>query len=201
MKIDPHTYEVECAVIGDVPARGICGSGIIDTVAQMLQTGVINPEGRMNTSIPSPRMRSGEKGAEFVLQWGEQTASGQDIVITQHDIRNVQLAKGAFCAGAQILMKHLGVVRLEKVLLAGAFGSYLDPREALAIGLFPPCDLQNVSAIGNAAGYGALMVLLNRGKRAEAIEVVQRVRYIELTAEREFQSRFIAATCFPEHGV
>lgn len=201
LKIDPHTFEVECAIIGDVPARGICGSGIIDTVAEMLQTGVIDREGRMNTSLPSPRMRSGEKGAEFVLQWGERTAGGRDMVITQHDIRSVQLAKGAFYAGAQILMKHLGVVQLEKVLLAGAFGSYLDPRQALAIGLFPPCDPQNVLAVGNAAGYGALMALINRRKRTEAINIVRGVHYIELTAEPEFQSRFIAGTNFPEQDL
>ena len=201
LKIDPRTFEVECAIIGAVPAREICGSGIIDTVAEMLQTGVIDPEGRMNSSLPSPRMRSGEKGAEFVLQWGERTAGGEDIVITQHDIRSVQLAKGAFYAGAQILMKHLGVVQLEKVLLAGAFGSYLDPRQALAIGLFPPCDPQNVLAVGNAAGYGALMALINRRKRTEAIKIVRGVRYIELTAESEFQSRFIAGTNFPEQDL
>lgn len=198
VRIDPKTFEVQCQVIGDVPARGICGSGIVDVVAQMLRVGLIDPEGRMNSTAATARMRSGERSAEFVLLREKETASGQDIAITQHDIRNVQLAKGAFYAGTQILMEHLSVPALEKVLLAGAFGSYLDPESALTIGLFPHCDPEQVFAVGNAAGYGALMALLNRGKREEALQVARDVRYIELTAEKSFQERFIEGTCFPE---
>lgn len=197
VRIEPHTFGVECEVIGDVPARGICGSGIIDAVAQMLRAGVISPDGRMATDIPSPRLRFGDNGDEFVLVWGEQAALDQDIVITQQDVREVQLAKGAFHAGAQVLMKHIGVERIEKVLLAGAFGSYVDPASAMAIGLFPQCDPDSVSAVGNAAGHGARMALLNRRKRAEAIKIARQVQYIELTADPDFQTRFVEGTLFP----
>lgn len=198
VQIAPYTFETEYKVIDDVPARGICGSGIIDAAAQMLRAGVITPDGRIRTEIPSPRVRSGERGNEFVLEWSERTGLGRDLVITQQDIRNVQLAKGAFHAGSQVLMKHLGVERIEKVLLAGAFGSYVDPASAMAIGLFPRCSLEKVHAVGNAAGYGALMALLNRRKRAEAIKVARQIRYVELSADSDFRSNFIAGTCFPE---
>lgn len=198
VRVDPQTFEVECDVIGDVPARGICGSGIIDAVAQMLWVGVIAPDGRMNVGLPSARMRSGESGNEFVLMWGEQTATGQDVVITQQDVREVQLATGAFHAGVDVLMKHLNVERIERVMLAGAFGSYVDPESAMAIGLFPHCDGERVLAVGNAAGHGARMALLSRRKRAEAIKVARQVRYVELTADPDFQSKFIEGTEFPE---
>jgi len=210
VRIDPHTLEVECEVIGGTPARGICGSGIIDAVAQMLRAGVISSDGRMKAGGPSPRMRSGENGHEFVLVWGEYTAIDQDdctpapgqagtgVVITQQDVREVQLAKGAFHAGVQILMKRLGVKRIEKVVLAGAFGSYVDPESAMTIGLIPRCDPDSVSAVGNAAGHGARMALLSRRKRAEAIKIARQVRYTELTADPDFRAEFIAGTSFPE---
>jgi len=198
VRIDPATLEVECDVIDGVPARGICGSGIVDAVAQMLRAGVIASDGRLNVEPASPRVRSGEHGKEFVLEWRERTAGGQDIVITQQDVRSVQLAKGAFYAGARLLMKHLGVDRIEKVLLAGAFGSYVDPASAMAIGLFPGCDLGKVSTVGNAAGHGGIMALLSRRKRAEAIRIARRIRYVELSADPDFQSNFVMGTCFPE---
>lgn len=198
VRIDPATREVECRVIGNAPPRGICGSGIVDVIAEMLRAGVISSTGRINTGIASPRVRKGERGAEFVLEWASRTAMGEDIVMTQGDIREVQLAKAAFHAGARLLMKDLGVERVDGVLLAGAFGSYLDPKAAMAIGLFPPCDIERVAALGNTAGYGARMALLSRSKRAEAAVVASRMRYIELTVDPGFQALFVSGTRFPE---
>lgn len=195
--IDPATYEVTCQVIGGAPARGICGSGIIDAIAEMLRTGIISASGRMNTEIACPRIRKGQRGSEFVLEWADRTAVGEDIVMTQADVREVQLAKGAFYAGTKMLMKSLGVERVDRVLLAGAFGSYLDPKAAMSIGLFPPCEIENVVALGNTAGYGARMALLSASKRAEAAAIAAKMRYVELTVCPDFQGAFVAGTKFP----
>ncbi|MGZ3591965.1 MAG: ASKHA domain-containing protein, partial [Thermodesulfobacteriota bacterium] len=113
------------------------------------------------------------------------------------DVRNVQLAKGALYAGAKLMMKRLGIDRLDKVVLAGAFGSYIDKEKAMVLGMFPDCDLTNVYAVGNAAGDGARIALLNRKKREEAEEIAQGVEYMELTIEADFQKEFIEALEFP----
>ncbi|HBY98710.1 MAG TPA: ferredoxin [Chloroflexi bacterium] len=198
VRIDPFTFEVECQVIGGVPPRGICGSGIIDAVMQMSRTGVVLPDGRFNAGIPSARMRRAEKGYEFVLEWGANSGFGQDLVISQQDVREIQLAKGAFHAGIHVLKQHLGVEQIEKVLLAGAFGSYIDPESAMGIGLFPECDLGSVAAVGNAAGHGACIALLSRRERAKAIKIARQIRYVELTADPNFHKYFIEGTLFPD---
>jgi len=133
-----------------------------------------------------------------VLEWADRTAIEKDIVVTQEDIREVQLAKAALYAGAHVLMKLLGVKGIDRVVLAGAFGSYIDRESAMAIGLFPPCGLEDVVAVGNAAGQGACMALLSMAKREEAAEVARNVKYIELSKEPDFGSIFIKSTYFPE---
>lgn len=198
LSIDAATYEVEYQVIGGARPQGICGSGLIDAVAQMLVAGIVLPSGQINPDIPSPRLRGGQTEVEFVLVWAGEAASGRDIVITQRDIRQVQLAKAAFQAGIQILMKHMGVDRIDKVLLAGAFGSYIDKALAMTLGLLPDCDLDRVSVVGNAAGYGARMALVSRSKRAEAIQIARQVKYLELTADPGLQPLFLSSTRFPE---
>ena len=152
----------------------------------------------MDPDISSPRLRMGQTGLEFVLAWAKDTASGRDIVITQRDIRQVQLAKAAFQAGTQILMRHMGVDKIDRVLLAGAFGSYIDKALAMALGLLPDCDLNRVSVVGNAAGYGARMALVSRSKRAEAIQIARQVKYLELTTDPDLQPLFLSGTRFPE---
>jgi uncharacterized 2Fe-2S/4Fe-4S cluster protein (DUF4445 family) len=146
----------------------------------------------MNTD----HVRRGEDGLEFVLERADKTATGRDIVITQKDIREVQLAKAAIYAGAKVLMKHLGAEKVDRVILAGAFGSYVDPASAMAIGLFPPCALENVKAVGNAAGYGARMALLSKAMRTEAARIARAVKYVELTTDPEFGAIFVSSTRF-----
>ncbi|MBI5968210.1 MAG: DUF4445 domain-containing protein [Deltaproteobacteria bacterium] len=208
VRIDPGTLQVrykaigqelwsdECAP-GEIQARGICGSGIIEAVAEMFQAGIVERSGRINGSIPNSRLRKGEKSYEFVIAKAEETSIGQDITVSTSDIRAVQLAKGALYAGAKILMKVLGVERLEKVILAGAFGSYIDSERAMILGMFPDCDLQNVCPVGNAAGDGARVALLNREKRKEADRVARQVEYIELTVYPEFEREFTLAMHIP----
>jgi uncharacterized 2Fe-2S/4Fe-4S cluster protein (DUF4445 family) len=206
VQIDPETKEPRYKVIGkeewsdelkDMGARGICGSGIIDVVAQMYVAGVILRNGRLNPELDSPRMRQAEDGPEYVLAWADETAIGQDIVVNQGDIRAVQLAKGAMYAGAKLMMRRLGIDELDRVILAGAFGSYIDSTQAMIMGLFPDCELEKVYAVGNAAGDGARIALLNVDKRKEANEVARRVEYVELTVEKAFEREFAQAMYFP----
>jgi len=206
VSIDPNTLEVNFKTIGEknwqlgsssASAIGICGSGIIDLVAELFRNKIILQSGRFSEGIPSSRLRISDQGREFVVVWKDETSIGKDITITQQDIRNVQLAKGALYTGAKLMMKKLGVEKLDKVILAGAFGTYISTEAAMILGMFPDCDLRNVYAVGNAAGDGARIALLNREKRAEADEIAQKVEYVELTIEKDFQKEFIDALSFP----
>jgi uncharacterized 2Fe-2S/4Fe-4S cluster protein (DUF4445 family) len=207
LKIDRKTKEVQFKVISNdkwntedknIGARGICGSGIFDAAAQMFLAGIIDKSGRFNMQQKSPRLRYDEGGmAEFVIAWAKETAIDHDIVICQKDIRAIQLAKGAMYSGAKIMMNRMGVSKIDRVILAGAFGSYIDKASAAAIGLFPDCGQNCVQAVGNAAGDGARIALLNKDKRDEADYWARRVEYIELTLEPEFNKIFTKSLNFP----
>jgi uncharacterized 2Fe-2S/4Fe-4S cluster protein (DUF4445 family) len=206
IKIDPDTREVKFKVIGkdkwnteieEIGAKGICGSGIFDAAAQLFTSGVVNRTGRFNTDLSTPRLLEKDGEMEFVIAWAKETSIGHDIVICQGDIRAIQLAKGAMYAAAKIMMSRLGVEKLDKVILAGAFGSYIDKESAAIIGLFPDCPQDKVYAVGNAAGDGARMALLNRDKREEADVWARRVEYVELTIEPDFDRVFSQAMWFP----
>jgi uncharacterized 2Fe-2S/4Fe-4S cluster protein (DUF4445 family) len=206
LKIDQKTKEVQFKVIGNdkwntedkkIGARGICGSGIFDVAAQMFLAGIIDKSGRFNMKIRSQRLRQSKDEPEFVIAWAKETAIKHDIVVCQKDIRAIQLAKGAMYSGAKIMMKRMGVSKIDRVILAGAFGSYIDKTSAAAIGLFPDCNPKHVYAVGNAAGDGARIALLNVDKRDEADLWARRVEYIELTLEPEFNRTFTKALNFP----
>jgi uncharacterized 2Fe-2S/4Fe-4S cluster protein (DUF4445 family) len=204
--VHPDTLEVNFKTIGEktwqseaksASAIGICGSGIIDVVAELFRNKILLQGGRFSDGIPSPRLRISDQGPEFVVAWRDETSIEKDITITQQDIRNVQLAKAALYTGAKLMMKKLGIEKLNKVVLAGAFGTYINTEAALILGMFPDCDLKNVHAVGNAAGDGARIALLNRDKRVEADEIARKVEYVELTIEKDFQSEFIDALSLP----
>jgi len=206
VRIDSNTLEVNFKVIGEkywqsesksAIAKGICGSGIIDAIAELYRNGIIEKSGGFKKNLTSPRLRISNGSPEFVIAWKEETSIERDITITQQDVRNVQLGKGAIYTGAKLMMRRLGIEKLDKVILAGAFGSYIDPQEALILGMFPDCDLRNVYSVGNAAGDGARIALLNRDKRAEAEEIARKVEYVELTIEKDFQKEFIEALHIP----
>ncbi|MCR4420068.1 MAG: ASKHA domain-containing protein [Clostridia bacterium] len=207
VRIDSHTLEVGYKVIGreewypeigHTGARGICGSGIVDAVAEMFRAGVLLPDGRINRRLATSRIRQGEDGQpEFVLAWAPETALGQDITVTQKDVRAVQLAKAALYVGARFLMQKLGVDKVDRIVLAGAFGTYLDRERALMIGMIPDCEPERIVAVGNAAGDGAQIALFDRSKRTEAVQVAQQVEFVETAAEPDFQKHFLAAMAFP----
>lgn len=179
-------------------AAGICGSGIIEAVAELFVVGVLTPDGRFHPALADhPRMQwHGRKGA-YILATADQTATGQPILVTQDDVRNIQLAKAALFAGCKLLMQRAGVERVDRILLAGAFGSYIDPQYAMILGLIPDCDLARVTAVGNAAGDGARIALLNREKRAEAQRLAKEVAYLETAVHPDFQDEFVAALHLP----
>jgi uncharacterized 2Fe-2S/4Fe-4S cluster protein (DUF4445 family) len=218
VRIDPTTKTARFRVIGEArwsdewlpssgastdgqPAHlavGICGSGIIEAVAEMFLAGIILPDGRMNPGYGEAEGVSWNgRAGEYRLARGDQTASGEPIVITQNDVRNIQLAKAALYAGAKLLMNRAQVERVDRVLLAGAFGSYIEPKYAMILGLIPDCDLDRVAAVGNAAGDGARIALLNRHKRSEAQRVARWVKYIETAIDVDFQNEFVNAIHLP----
>jgi uncharacterized 2Fe-2S/4Fe-4S cluster protein (DUF4445 family) len=209
VRIDPATWQVRFKVIGhdgwsdelparQVQARGICGSGIIEAVAELLAAGVIERNGRFDRRVQSPRHTTVEGVPAFIIADAEQTAIGRPIVVSQRDVRAIQLAKAALYVGAQILMHELGVEAVDRVVLAGAFGSVIDKRHAMAIGMIPACNLEHVYSVGNAAGDGARIALLNRHKRQEAARVARWVEHIATPLEGDFQQLFVAALAFPD---
>jgi len=207
VRIDPETKEPMYKVIGkadwhthveNVNAKGLCGSGIIDGIAELFKAGIIDRSGKFVKDLETPRVRMDADGKpEYVLAWSDETSIGTDITITQGDVRALQLAKGALYAGAKLMMEKIGIEKLDRVVLAGAFGSYIDRESALVLGMFPDCDLDRVYAVGNAAGDGARMALLNRGKREEAREKARWVRFVEIAVEPAFEKEFMKAMHFP----
>lgn len=194
-------------VIGGGPIKGICGSGLIDVVAKLVKIGVIDERGRINgpENLPAEaaflkdRLISNGASYDFVLAKEDESADGQLVLLTQKDIRELQLAKGAILAGVKILLKEAGlkVEDLSQVYLAGAFGSYVDVESALGIGLLPNIPAQRVRSVGNAAGLGSLMALASEEEREKAAELARQVEYIELSTRLDFQDEFMAALNFP----
>jgi len=197
--IDPETLEVKYKTIDDVRPCGICGSAVVDIPAEMLKTGVINVAGKMNSNLNSPRLREKDDVLEFVLAWKNETSTGRDIVITQHDLREIQLAKAAIHTGAVTLMKEARVTEddIEVVFIAGAFGSYIDPENARVIGMYPEVPLKRVEMVGNAAGTGARMTLVSKTARENAEEISRKVKYVELASVPDFKSELLNSSFIP----
>jgi uncharacterized 2Fe-2S/4Fe-4S cluster protein (DUF4445 family) len=183
---------VEYQTIDGAPPVGICGSGILDALAQLYLHGVVDRTGRMGEH-PRVRQRNGER--EFVLVSEEERGGSPAITITQRDVRELQLAKGAMRTGIEALLQAAGksAEDIERVVIAGAFGSYIDVSSAVIIGMLPALPLERFSQVGNAAGAGARLALLSESKRREAQEIARRVRYIELATVPNFQRLF--ASC------
>ncbi|HET6845367.1 MAG TPA: ASKHA domain-containing protein, partial [Anaerolineales bacterium] len=150
-----------------------------------------------NDSEAGPRIRRGPTGLEYVIATASVTGTHADICLTQKDIRQVQLAKGALFVACRALLDRMHLDAPDKILLAGAFGSYMDKKNAMAIGMFPQMDLEKVFVVGNAAGDGARIALLNTDKREEAVRIAARLTRHELPADPAFQSRFMQALAFP----
>ena len=203
VNIDDATLEPTYEVIRehdddtDLLVKGICGSAIIDAVAEMFRTGIIDARGRFVTPAKSSRVRTGAFGPEYVIAWENETSIGRDIPITTQDVRQIQLAKAALYTAAQILLREAGLDKPDKIVLAGAFGSHIDKTKALILGMIPDCPIESVSSVGNSAGDGARIALLNKAKRVEAVEIADNIRRVELPVEPSFQNEFMLALNFP----
>jgi uncharacterized 2Fe-2S/4Fe-4S cluster protein (DUF4445 family) len=210
IKIDPETHAVDYKVIGrdawlsfskpeEMKTKGICGSGILDVLAELYTSGVIVKSGVFNKNQKSNRFRlnADTKQPEFVIAWANETSIEKDVVVTQKDVRQIQLAKGALYTGCKLMMRKMNIDKVDVVKIAGAFGTHVDRTKALIMGLFPDCPIEKILSVGNAAGDGARAALLNREKRVEANWVSRNVEYIELTVEKDFQVQFMESMQIP----
>ena len=209
VRIDRETLEPHFQIIGcdlwsnetgfakaskKIGVTGICGSGIIEVIAEMYLSGILSTDGVIHgyTAEKTPRVVADGRTFSYVLHKGD-----QEIHVTQNDVRAVQLAKAALYAGIRLLMEHLKVKIIDRIRLAGAFGSHIDVKYAMVLGLIPDCDLLQVSSAGNAAGTGARIALLNYESRKEIEEVVRKVEKVETAVESKFQEHFVNAMAFP----
>jgi len=199
VRIDPQSFEVSYQTVDRAKPLGICGSAMVDIMAEMLRASLLDRSGRIRAEAPTPRIREEDGTLSFVVAWRKETTTASDITVTQKDIRELQLAKAAIHTGCAILMKRKDVSERDvaKVFIAGAFGNYIDPANAVTIGLVPDIPPKKIRFVGNAAGSGALMALLSKTKRREALRVSRQVRYLELAADPDFQSEFTSALYLP----
>ncbi|MDX1498464.1 MAG: ASKHA domain-containing protein [Woeseiaceae bacterium] len=209
VRIDPETLDARFSVIGSelwsdhpdfeasvegIGVTGICGSGIIEAVAEMYLAGVISEDGVVDGALAarSPRIFAEDRTWSYLLHEGRQR-----IVVTQTDVRQIQLAKAALYAGVKLLLDRAGIESVDRIRLAGAFGSHIDPKYAMVLGLVPDCDLAHVASAGNAAGTGARIALLNVAARREIETIVHGIEKIETAVEPKFQDYFVAAMALP----
>jgi uncharacterized 2Fe-2S/4Fe-4S cluster protein (DUF4445 family) len=205
VRIDPSTFEPRIKLVGgehwsdedgfyeetaETPVTGICGSGIIEAIAELFLAGVVDEDGVIG-GVETDRLVADGRIQSFVL-WAD-----PQVLVTQADVRAIQLAKAALLAGARLLMDHYGTDQVDQIRLAGAFGSHIDPKYAMVLGMIPDCDLEAVSAAGNAAGAGAIMALLSNTARRDVERLVEKVEKIETATEPRFQEHFVAALGIP----
>lgn len=182
----------EYTTVGNAVPTGLCGSGLIDLVAQLYKAGFIDESGHLESRQ--------KKSNVFMLVPPEKSGNDRGVYLTQKDIGEVQLAKAAIAAGIHLLMKQLGITEkdIDRVYIAGAFGNYMNPESAAEIGMFPLSLLDKITPVGNAAGEGAKTALLNAQERKEMNQVVRNIEFVELAASPEFQDCFVDELCFPE---
>ncbi|MEF8772420.1 ASKHA domain-containing protein [Halodesulfurarchaeum sp.] len=197
--VDPETLDPTYETIDDEPANGLCGSGVIDALAQLFEVGIVDQRGKFRDEVMDhPRVRTNDDGElEYVVAYAEEAALAEDIVMTQNDIRSVQMAKAAIQAGTRVLMGELDIKDPDRVLMAGAFGNYIDKISAMTIGMYPDIDENDVVSLGNAAGVGAKLALLDSERRAEAERIVDEVEYFEIAGTDVFQENFMESMYLP----
>jgi uncharacterized 2Fe-2S/4Fe-4S cluster protein (DUF4445 family) len=197
--IHPETYEPMIVTVGQSKARGICGSGLISIVSELLEARVIDPQGKFDRVIDHPRIRHGEDGYEYVLVWGKESLTRDDIVITEVDIDNFIRAKGAMYAGYQTLLDSVGMSfsDLDRVILAGNFGAYIDLERAISIGMLPDIDRDKFYYLGNASLLGAQISLTDRVRFMERLKARALMTNMELSENQDFMNHYIAALFLP----
>lgn len=199
LSINPETLDVEYRTIGEVPPAGLCGSAVIDGIAELFRLKLINRNGRLSEPDIKNRVRVSDGDREFVLINKGEGGAKRDIVLTQRGIREIQLAKAAIYTGCYTLMKRMNIKSedIKRFYIAGAFGNYINPVNAKLIGMIPDIAVERMRFVGNAAGAGARMALISRKVREEAREVAEKVEYMELALDPDFQLEFASATYLP----
>jgi uncharacterized 2Fe-2S/4Fe-4S cluster protein (DUF4445 family) len=201
--IDQRTHEPTYRVIGNIPPRGICGSGMISLLAEMFITGVVDKAGKVRRDLPTPRVRVGDHGGEYVVAWASETGIGHDIVLTEVDIENLIRTKGAIYAGFSILVRSVGLelAEVEQVFIGGAFGQYINIEKAIQIGLLPDMPWDRFKYLGNTSVRGACYALLSRELRREVVEIANKMTYLELSADNTFMDQFMSALFLPHTDI
>jgi uncharacterized 2Fe-2S/4Fe-4S cluster protein (DUF4445 family) len=197
--VDPATLEPMLLTIGNVRPKGICGSGLITAVATLFEMGIINNLGKFNRDLDTPRIREDDGVWEYVLAWQSETQIDRDVVLTEIDIENLIRAKGAMYSGALTLLEEVGLTfkDVERILLAGGFGSYVDLEKAMTIGLLPEVDAQRVTFVGNGSLMGAKMSSLTNRIRKDVGEVTQKMTNFELSETPSYMDHYVAALFLP----
>jgi uncharacterized 2Fe-2S/4Fe-4S cluster protein (DUF4445 family) len=203
IKIDPNDLSVSYTTIKNKNPVGICGSGLIDAIAEMLRSRILNRSGNFNKKVvKGDHFLAQDNRYEFILARKEETSIGKDITITQQDIREIQMAKAAFYSGTEIILDYLNhseqkVHKIKQIFLAGAFGNYIDKVNAKFIGMIPDIEDHKIFQIGNAAGMGAQMSLINKDYRIRAQQILKKIKYVEIAVHKEFQRKYAEAMYFP----
>jgi len=200
--IEAAGFQVACKVVGNggsSPVRGICGSGVIDAVAEMLKTGLLRVSGRFCEDLPGVVKDEGGIGRKFILIPGDAASGQREIAITLADIRQIQLAKAALTVGIKLLMRTAGVECIDRLVLTGAFGARFNWKNAVAIGMLPEAAAKGiVQSVENAAGRGAVMALLDGRLRKQTADLARKIRFLELAEHSDFAMEFAANTLFPD---
>ena len=198
VKISPSEFKVTFETIGGAKPKGICGSGYIDIIAQMLAVGLLDKNGKIK-AIKNKRIRDNEFGKEFVIAFKEDSEASTDIVITEADIENIKRSKAAIYSAAAILVKHMGFqfTDIKKIFIAGGFGTYIDIENAIGIGLLPDIDRAKFIFVGNSSLAGARQILLSYDAMRKADEIARKITYFELSVEAGYMDEYGAALFFP----
>jgi uncharacterized 2Fe-2S/4Fe-4S cluster protein (DUF4445 family) len=199
LRIDPSTLRASYSVIGETKPRGICGSGLIDLMAEMFRNGILDRLGKMNRKLDSPWLRAGDDGYEYVVVPARETDLGRDIVITENDVMNLIDSKAAACSTIGVMMKKmdLSVNDITKVYICGAFACYLDLNSSVEIGLLPEFPNAETKFLGNGAVGGSYLALVSRDRRREAGEIVKLMTYFDLLKDADFMDEYTAAYMLP----
>jgi len=203
IEMDQLDYEVKYSTIGNVRPIGICGSGLIDTLTELLKAGIIDRAGNIREDVPTERIRRAGDGLEFVLVKKEESGTGEDMVITQADISNLIFSKGAIYTAASVLAKKMGfqLQDIKKLYIAGGFGNYLNIEKAIMIGLLPDIDRDKLQFIGNSSLAGARLCLLSQEAMKKAEEIGKKMTYIELSADSDYMHEYTASLFLPHTDI
>ena len=191
-------------IIQNVKPKGICGSGLVDTIGELFKNKIIDRSGKLNTGIKSKRLRMNELGEpEFILAFKTETDLEKDIVITESDIENLKRSKGAIYAASSIMLRHLGMKfdDLHKIFIAGGFGTYLDIDKAVFIGLLPDISRKKFQFVGNSSLAGSREILLSYDAMLKAEEIAKKITYLELSVDPKYMDEYVSSLFFPHTDI